>query len=117
MSTTTRKRLVTAGITAVLATFTVPLAAPPPASAAPLCRDGSVCTWTGNDFTGTKRTSGLNPEGGCYPWGGKTVSNQSGHTITVYSKGSCYGKRVQIADGHWGQTKPGATIQSIAVNG
>lgn len=117
MSTTTRKRLVTAGIVAVLTTFTAPLAAPSPSSAATLCREGSVCTWSGNDFTGTKRTSHLNPESGCYPWGGKTVSNQSGHPITVYSEPSCYGKRVQIADSHWAQTKPGATIESIAVNG
>ncbi len=48
----------------------------------------------------------------------KSVSNQTTKTIRVYSGASCYGKQVDIElRGHWGQTKPGATINSIAVLG
>jgi len=101
---------------AFVAALTLPLTAGT-ASAATMCRDGSVCTWSGNDFGGTKRTSRLNPEPGCYPWGGKTVSNQSTKKITVYSDSGCWGQEVDIQPGHWGQTKPGATINSIAVWG
>lgn len=112
----TRTRLLSLGGAALLATLTLPLGSAP-AEASAMCRDGSVCTWSGNDFSGTKRTSRLNPSSGCYPWGGKTVSNQTSKTIRVYSGASCSGKRVDIASGHWGQTKPGATIVSIAVLG
>lgn len=86
-------------------------------SAAASCRDGSVCTWSENDFGGTKRTSRVDPSPGCNPWGGKTVSNQTARTIRVYSKTSCTGEYVDIKSGNWGQTKPGATINSIAVLG
>jgi hypothetical protein len=111
-----RTMLASLGGVALLATLALPVTSAP-ASASAMCRDGSVCTWTANDFGGTKLTSRVNPGPGCYPWGGKTVSNQTTKTIRVYSGASCYGKRVDIAPGHWGQTKPGATIVSIAVMG
>ena len=111
-----RTKLISLGAATLLATATLPFAAAT-ASASEICRAGSVCTWSGNDFGGTKRTSRLNPSSGCYPWGGKTVSNQTTKTIRVYSGASCYGKQVDIESGHWGQTKPGATINSIAVLG
>ena len=112
-----RTKLISLGSAVILATLTLPIAASGPASASETCRSGSVCTWSGNDFEGTKRTSRLNPSSGCYPWGGKTVSNQTSKTIRVYSGESCTGKRVDIEPEHWGQTKPGATIISIAVLG
>jgi len=110
-----RTKLIALGGAALIATL--PLATAETASASSVCRKGSVCTWSKNDFGGTKSTSGLNPSSGCYPWSGKTVSNQSKRTIRVYSDVSCSGKRVDIKSGHWGQTKPGATIKSIAVIG
>jgi hypothetical protein len=112
----TRAKVLSLGGAVLLATLTLPVGAGP-ASASDLCREGSVCTWSRNDFTGTKRTSRVNPSSGCYPWGGKTVSNQTIKTIRVYSGESCTGKQVDIASHHWGQTKPGATIVSIAVLG
>lgn len=45
------------------------------------------------------------------------MSNQTSRTIRVYSKTSCTGEYVDIKSGNWGQTKPGATINSIAVLG
>ncbi|MCX4640875.1 peptidase inhibitor family I36 protein [Streptomyces platensis] len=110
-----KTKLIALGGAALIATL--PIATAGTASASSVCRKGSVCTWSKNDFGGTKRTSGLNPSPGCYPWNGKTVSNQTKRTIRVYSDTSCYGKRVDIKSGHWGQTKPGATIKSIAVIG
>ncbi|MET7620000.1 peptidase inhibitor family I36 protein [Streptomyces sp. NPDC005408] len=110
-----RTKLIALGGAALIATL--PFATETASAAAPACRAGSVCTWSQNDFHGTKRTSGLNPSPGCYPWGGKTVSNQTKRTIRVYSDVSCYGKHVDIKSKHWGQTKPGATIKSIAVLG
>ncbi|MEW9517424.1 peptidase inhibitor family I36 protein [Streptomyces tubercidicus] len=110
-----KTKLVALGGAALIATL--PLATSTPASASSACRKGSVCTWSKNDFGGTKATSGLNPSPDCYPWGGKTVSNQTKRNIRVYSDASCSGKRVDIKSGHWGQTKPGATIKSIAVMG
>ncbi len=109
-------KLISLGGAAVLATLSLPLGTGS-ASASEMCRDGSVCTWSGNDFSGTKRTSRVNPPSGCFPWGGKTVSNQTSKTIRVYSGGECSGKQVDIKPHHWGQTKPGATINSIAVLG
>ena len=113
---TKRTKLIALGGAALLATLPLPIATQS-ASASEMCRDGSVCTWSGNDFSGTKRTSRVDPGSGCYPWGGKTVSNQTSKTIRVYSGGECRGKQVDIKSGHWGQTKPGATINSIAVLG
>ncbi len=111
-----RTMLASLGGAALLATMALPIAATP-ASASAMCRDGSVCTWTGNDFTGSKATSRKDPGPGCYPWWGKTVSNQTSKTIRVYSETGCYGKWVDIPSGHWGQTKPSAYIFSIAVFG
>ncbi|MEU8780663.1 peptidase inhibitor family I36 protein [Streptomyces sp. NPDC048637] len=110
-----RTKLIALGGAALIATL--PLLATDTASASSVCRKGSVCTWSKNDFGGKKSTSGLNPSPGCYPWGGKTVSNQTKKKIRVYSDVSCNGKQVDIKPGHWGQTKPGATIKSIAVLG
>ncbi|MGW2410862.1 peptidase inhibitor family I36 protein [Streptomyces tubercidicus] len=110
-----KTKLIALGGAALIATL--PLATSTTASASSACRKGSVCTWSKNDFGGTKATSGLNPSPGCYPWGGKTVSNQAKRNIRVYSGASCSGKRVDIKSGHWGQTKPGATIKSVAVMG
>lgn len=115
-TSSTRTKIVSFGSVALLAALPLSLPAGS-ASAATICRSGSVCTWSGNDFAGPKRTSRVHPGPGCYPWGGKTVSNQSGRTIRVYSGGMCSGKHVDIATGHWAQTKPSATIASIAVLG
>lgn len=109
-------RRTAAGLAALIAALTLPLATET-AAAATLCRSGSVCTWSQNDFGGTKRTSRVNPPPGCNAWGGKTVSNQTKRTIRVYSDVSCSGAYVDIKPGHWGQTKPGARINSIAVLG
>ncbi|MFF0739333.1 peptidase inhibitor family I36 protein [Streptomyces sp. NPDC004111] len=109
-----RTKLIALGGAALIALLP---AATAHAADSPSCRNGSVCTWSQNDFRGTKRTSGLNPSPGCKAWSGKTVSNQTKRTIRVYSDVSCYGQYVDIKSKHWGETKPSSTIKSIAVLG
>ncbi|MFJ2744939.1 peptidase inhibitor family I36 protein [Streptomyces sp. NPDC087440] len=111
-----RKKMLAFGGAALLALLPVS-AATGTASASSVCRAGSVCTWSKNDFGGTKRTSRVNPSPGCNPWSGKTVSNQTKRTIRLYSDVSCYGSHNDVKPKHWGQTKPGATVKSIAVIG
>ncbi|MFI5801422.1 peptidase inhibitor family I36 protein [Streptomyces sp. NPDC051561] len=111
-----RTKLFALGGAALLATLPLTVSAGS-ASASSVCRAGSVCTWTGNNFGGTKATSRVNPSPGCNPWSGKTVSNQTKRTIRVYSDVSCYGQYVDIKPKNWAQTKPTSKIKSIAVMG
>lgn len=109
-----RNKLIAIGGTALIAAL--PLLATESASAAEKCREGSVCTWSKNNFGGTKKTSGKNPSAGCKTsWGGKTVSNQTSRTIKVYSGNSCNGQMEILKPNHWGQTESGQTIHSIRV--
>ncbi|MQY13082.1 hypothetical protein SRB5_32220 [Streptomyces sp. RB5] len=85
-----------------------------PAVAATKCASGSLCTWSGTNFTGTKHTYNTSP--GCGPASGRSVSNQSGHTIRVHSSTSCYGSYFTLKSGYSSSSTPFA-IKSIAVYG
>lgn len=117
MTRRVRRPLVATGLATLALLFPTVSAQAATDTTAASCREGSVCTWSKNDFGGTKFTSRLYPEPGCNHWNGKTVSNQSGRTIRVYSDVSCTGQYVDIQTNHWAQTVPGATINSIAVLG
>ncbi|MFG2948816.1 peptidase inhibitor family I36 protein [Streptomyces adustus] len=99
-----------AGVTAIAA---LPLTAPS-ASAAPRCPSLYVCTWTKADLGGTMHT--YNNDSGCYPRSGRSVSNQTGKTITIYKEASCYGSHVDIKTGHYSANTPWP-VASMAVWG
>ncbi|MEU6575611.1 peptidase inhibitor family I36 protein [Streptomyces sp. NPDC046805] len=107
-----RKRLLAlAGATLIA---TLPLTAQT-ASASSTCASRAVCDWTKPNFGGTKHTH-RNPSPACNPWGGRTVSNQSVHRITLYRKPSCYGDHFDIKPGHYAQSTPWE-VMSIGVWG
>ncbi|MGW7786795.1 peptidase inhibitor family I36 protein [Streptomyces tricolor] len=86
---------------------TVPFASVQPASAATVCAKGKVCTWLKINFEGTRQDRKLTP--GCYPvsdGGVRTVSNQSGKRITVYSDDSCRGKTLDLKSGTFTSATP-----------
>lgn len=96
---------------------TLPIAAVQPASAAPVCAKGKVCTWVKRNFEGTRQNRKLTP--GCYDvqsGGARTVSNQSGKRITLYSDAGCYGRKLDIKTGHFSSATP-FVVTSIAVWG
>ncbi|WP_369213502.1 peptidase inhibitor family I36 protein [Streptomyces flavofungini] len=115
MDLTVKKRsLLVAG--AALAA-TLPFTAVQPASAATVCAKGKVCTWVKRNFEGTRQDRKLTP--GCYPVqdpGIRTISNQSGKRVTVYSEPGCYGRTLQIKTGHFSGEIP-FVGQAIAVWG
>jgi hypothetical protein len=89
---------------------TLPFASAPPASAAAVCPQGKLCTWVKANFSGT-REDRTTPGHGCFPPQAgsssiRTVSNQSGKTITVYSDTSCYGSKVVIKTGQYSSSLP-----------
>ncbi|MFF8426290.1 peptidase inhibitor family I36 protein [Streptomyces sp. NPDC016566] len=88
---------------------TLPFASVQPASAATVCPQGKVCTWVKRNFEGARND--LKPTGhGCFPVNAsdavRTVSNQSGRTITVYSDTSCYGSELVLKTGHFSSSLP-----------
>ncbi|MEU3842027.1 peptidase inhibitor family I36 protein [Streptomyces sp. NPDC028635] len=91
-------------------TATLPFASMQPASAATVCAQGKLCTWVKANFSGN-REDRTTPEHGCFPpqvrsRSIRTVSNQSGKTITVYSDTSCYGSKVVIKTGQYSSSLP-----------
>ncbi|GGY44876.1 peptidase inhibitor family I36 protein [Streptomyces djakartensis] len=87
---------------------TLPFASVQPASAATVCPQGKVCTWVKKDFDGNRKDR-TTPGHGCNPvqdGGIRTVSNQSGKTITVYSDTGCYGSTVVIRSGQYSSSLP-----------
>ncbi|WP_216590686.1 peptidase inhibitor family I36 protein [Streptomyces brasiliscabiei] len=93
---------------------TLPLTTAQQASAATRCPSGYVCTWTQASFEGTKRT--YDKSNGCYPRGGRSVSNQTGKDITLYREASCYGDKITITTGHYSERTPWP-VKSMAVLG
>ncbi|MDX2597124.1 peptidase inhibitor family I36 protein [Streptomyces sp. WI03-4A] len=86
---------------------TLPFASVQPASAATVCAHGKVCTWLKRNFEGHRQDRKLTP--GCYPvsdGGVRTVSNQSGRKITVYSDDSCYGDKLDLKSGTFTSATP-----------
>ncbi|MEU6218326.1 peptidase inhibitor family I36 protein [Streptomyces sp. NPDC047022] len=98
-----KKRLL--GVVGAAALLTaLPLTAQP-ASASSTCATGAVCEWNGSNFGGAKYV--LNrPTPGCYPFGGRTVSNQSTHRITLYRQPSCLGDHFDLKPGHYTSNAP-----------
>ncbi|WP_457459935.1 peptidase inhibitor family I36 protein [Streptomyces sp. TE5632] len=89
---------------------TLPFASMQPASAATVCPQGKVCTWVKADFSGA-REDRTTPGHGCFPPQEKsssirTLSNQSGKSITVYSDTGCYGSTVVIKTGQYSSSLP-----------
>ncbi|MFD9935473.1 peptidase inhibitor family I36 protein [Streptomyces massasporeus] len=88
----------------------LPFVSVQPASAATVCPQGKLCTWTGANLSGT-RENRTTPGHGCFPPQARSnsirsLSNQSGKTITVYSDTSCYGRTVVIRSGQYSDSLP-----------
>ncbi|MFF1376479.1 peptidase inhibitor family I36 protein [Streptomyces sp. NPDC058308] len=100
---------------AALAVF-LPLTVSPASAAS--CPKGKVCLWLKRNFEGTHTFRKLTP--GCVGTGidagARTVSNQSGKRISVYSEPGCYGQKVDIKTGHYSSATP-FVITSVAVWG
>ncbi|MGA5119952.1 peptidase inhibitor family I36 protein [Streptomyces pseudogriseolus] len=81
-----------------------------PASAAPVCAKGKLCTWTGANFSGTRHDRTTSAGHGCFAPGVgtsfRTISNQSGRAVTVYSDTGCYGSTVVIKNGQYSESLP-----------
>ncbi|QOV37508.1 peptidase inhibitor family I36 protein [Streptomyces ferrugineus] len=87
---------------------TLPLASVQPASAATVCPQGKVCTWVKRNFEGNRKDR-TTPGHGCFPVqsaGVRTVSNQSGKTVTVYDDPGCWGSKVVLKTGHFSSALP-----------
>ncbi len=89
---------------------TLPFASVQPASAATVCAQGKLCTWTKVNLSGT-RENRTTPGHGCNPPQAgsnsiRSLSNQSGKTITVYSDTGCYGREVVIKSGQYSSALP-----------
>ncbi|MFE9475225.1 peptidase inhibitor family I36 protein [Streptomyces griseofuscus] len=93
---------------------TLPFASVQPASAATVCPQGKVCTWVQRNFEGRRYDLNTRGDGGCFPVsasaqddaGVRTVSNQSGKTITVWRGAGCYGTTVVLKTGHFSSSLP-----------
>ncbi|MEW1924973.1 peptidase inhibitor family I36 protein [Streptomyces sp. NPDC088360] len=108
-----KRSLLLAGVALVAA---VPFTAQPAAAAA-RCDNGYVCVWSKPNFGGGERDRKLRP--GCYgtvTGGARSVSNQSGKRITLYSDTGCYGSKVDIKTGHYSSSLPWKA-RSVAVWG
>ncbi|CAM5562750.1 peptidase inhibitor family I36 protein [Streptomyces purpurascens] len=87
-----------------------------PASAEASCAAGKICTWKQQKFKGAKTSYTKTP--GCFgpddlP---RTVSNQSGRRISIYSGASCTGQKFDLKTGTYSDTTP-FNVVSIAVWG
>ncbi|MBO1337906.1 peptidase inhibitor family I36 protein [Streptomyces sp. VRA16 Mangrove soil] len=113
-------RLALAGATLIAA---LPLVLPsppatasaPPAAAAGRCSPGFICTWEKPHFRGLANSVPSRP--GCYEGhAARSVSNQSGHRITLYSDTGCYGSKTDLKTGHYSDNTPWK-VWSVAVWG
>ncbi|MDX3635860.1 peptidase inhibitor family I36 protein [Streptomyces europaeiscabiei] len=93
---------------------TLPLTTAQTASAATKCPKNYVCSWKKASFKGTKHIH--NNSSGCSPFSGRSVSNQTGKLITVYTDESCYGDSIDIETGHYSSKTPWR-FKSVAVWG
>ncbi|GAA2104545.1 hypothetical protein GCM10009801_80240 [Streptomyces albiaxialis] len=123
-----RNRLALPGLATTAVLATLPLAAPSAASAAPVpesarsasaplaarCANGAVCTWTKAHFQGNKST--YRRPHGCYPWNGRTVSNQRNKRITLYKDHGCWGSNFDLRPHTYSEKTPWK-VRSIAVWG
>ncbi|MEU3712869.1 peptidase inhibitor family I36 protein [Streptomyces catenulae] len=99
-----KKRLSTLACATLLTLL--PLTVPTAAQAAGKCPKNDVCGWAQPHLKGKRYKQNTAGDHGCFPFTGRSVSNQSRYVTTFYRGSGCYGATFKLKPGTYSAKTP-----------
>ncbi|GAA3171027.1 MULTISPECIES: peptidase inhibitor family I36 protein [Streptomyces] len=87
-------------------TTLLPLTVPTAAHAATKCPKNYICGWSKPNLKGKMHKESTAGDHGCFPFSGRSASNQSRFVTTFYSDSGCYGETFELKPGTYSAKTP-----------